>query len=314
MQKTIQEIIEIAKERLKEGESFSQIAKTFNIQSRTLKRNLPQELILKYGRKKKLNGCNILECINLYQAGNPKHILAKKFNVDYRTIHDNLNKFKIFRTTGEGRRKYKLKEDFFKVIDTEEKAYILGLLFADGYISSTNNSIGISLGEKDKEILEKINKIVYEGESTPLKLRKLESDKRQNQYILSMNSQKMCNDLIDLGCVRAKSLILEFPIISDNLLNHFVRGYFDGDGHIPKVLKASSTVIVGTIMFNKILQDKIKHLFTSSIYHYNKEKTTCTLVLSGEKNQLNFFNWLYKDATIFMNRKHQRYLNNLNLI
>ena len=45
----------------------------------------------------------------------------------------------------------------------------------------------------------------------------------------------MFNDLIKQGCVPNKSLILTFPNkhqVPKNLINHFIRGYFDGDGSI----------------------------------------------------------------------------------
>ena len=50
---------------------------------------------------------------------------------------------------------------------------------------------------------------------------------------LTFSSVEMCQDLTNLGAVRAKSLLIEFPdenIVPEKLMPHFIRGYFDGDG------------------------------------------------------------------------------------
>jgi hypothetical protein len=66
----------------------------------------------------------------------------------------------LLRKQDETARKHQiLNEKYFKNINTEEKAYILGLLYADGYIN--NNGFGITLTEIDKELLEKISIILY---------------------------------------------------------------------------------------------------------------------------------------------------------
>ena len=61
----------------------------------------------------------------------------------------------------------------------------------------------------------------------------------------------MFNDLIKQGCVPNKSLILTFPNkyqVPKNLINHFIRGYFDGDGSIYEYSKthAGSISFIGT--------------------------------------------------------------------
>ena len=43
-----------------------------------------------------------------------------------------------------------LKEDIFEVIDTPEKAYWLGFLYADGYVQTRGYMIALTLSSKDK--------------------------------------------------------------------------------------------------------------------------------------------------------------------
>jgi len=132
-------------------------------------------------------------------------------------------------------RKYSLNDNYFDVIDTEEKAYFLGLLYADGcnLFDKNNNVTTISLQEKDVKILERFN---YEIKSDrPLEFMYKNNDNHQNQYRLTMCSEQISTNLSLLGCTPRKSLTLKFPTeeqVPNHLIQHFIRGYFDGDGCI----------------------------------------------------------------------------------
>lgn len=137
-------------------------------------------------------------------------------------------------------RKYPLKEDFFDNIDTEEKAYVLGLLYADGNNNEERNSISLGLKETDKEILEKITALIQP--TKPLQYvdvscsRKKEGfENSQNQCRMVIASKHISHRLVKLGCGKAKTHILTFPTkeqVPSHLIRHFIRGYFDGDGSI----------------------------------------------------------------------------------
>src|SRR5690606_24292057 len=78
--------------------------------------------------------------------------ISKKFNVSSPTIQKLLRKEGIIRRVGESNLKYAQDNDFFKNIDTEEKAYWLGFLYADGYITQ-NNQLRINLSIEDENHL-----------------------------------------------------------------------------------------------------------------------------------------------------------------
>ena len=61
---------------------------------------------------------------------------------------------------------YTFDTHFFDEINTQEKAYVLGFLFADGYNYEKRGVVSLSLQEKDKEILDKISKSGYESLSS----------------------------------------------------------------------------------------------------------------------------------------------------
>ena len=120
-----------------------------------------------------------------------------------------------------------------------------------------------------------------------------------------------------MGCVPAKSLILKFPewLTDPELQRHFIRGHYDGDGgvHISDIRKnAVSTKITSTKEFcssvkNVILnQTGIKFGEPRSV-HKNEKNTYC-IDMSGARQIENFLKWLYKDATIYLDRKYNLYL------
>ena len=206
---------------------------------------------------------------------------------------------------------YKAKEidtDFFSKIDSEEKAYVLGFMYADGYI--TGKYFGFKQSAKDKEILEKIR--------TALK-----SDHKIGEYInnngygqgnaycsLIVNNEKMVSDLQKLGIVFNKSKILRFPNqeqVPFHLLRHFIRGYFDGDGSIYKVAQGNTYGIsfTGTQDFLTGISNFFRDNgvdTASQIYKYH-DKDIYDYKIGGRSNVKKVRDILYIDASIFMNRK-----------
>ena len=126
----------------------------------------------------------------------------------------------------------------FDTIDTEEKAYWLGFLYADGSLSSSTNTVELQLSNKDKEHLRKFSRFMkYNGE---IKTKANKKDKNENIYYescrVSFSNKHLWDTLNTQGCTPRKSLTLKFPnesIFGDkSLIRHFIRGYFDGDGSL----------------------------------------------------------------------------------
>ena len=126
-------------------------------------------------------------------------------------------------------------EFIFDSIDTEEKAYWLGFIFADGTISSTSNLFELSLKASDVEHLNKFNLFMKCTTKDKVKINKVSCGEIISERCRwhSKNSH-LKQSLIKLGCVPNKSLILMFPDKSifkdESLIRHFIRGYWDGDG------------------------------------------------------------------------------------
>lgn len=107
---------------------------------------------LKYSEKQ------IKEFGEYYKSGHSLKETAKKFDVNYHTLKQNLIRFG-YRTPNKKLENQRVKKIlYFDNIDTPEKAYLLGFLFSDGYIAKTTYgvSIGLALQLQDKYILEYI--------------------------------------------------------------------------------------------------------------------------------------------------------------
>ena len=251
----------------------------------------------------------IKECYETYHNINT---VCKIMKCGSKTVSDILEEFGIDKIPMSIiKRKYDIDDDYFEVIDTPNKAYALGIIFADGTISKNGNYISISLQERDKDILDVLNN-EYGGNRRLTYINyNNKNNNWQNQYMLSVCSKKMKDDIMKHGACPNKSLVLEFPKgVPDNLIRHFIRGYFDGDGNISK--KEDRCTLISTEAFCIELSSIVKEVLninSSIMYcHNNIEKTTRTFQIAGKHQVKMFLDWLYKDAEIFLKRKYDLYI------
>ena len=244
-----------------------------------------------------------------YEETKSIYKVAKFYNKNYKTIISLMDYYNIKRTVGsQGARKHYYDEDYFEIIDTEDKAYWLGFIMADGciYKGSDKNSfrLQINLKTDDKILLELFQKCIKSDY-------KIQDKVLNNKYHVStvkINSTKMCNDLIKHGVTERKSLICEFPVtVPDNLIHHFIRGYFDGDGCISVSdtdhLRYKFSIVGGKDMLEKIQE----YLPGTYLYHLKNRELIVELQTCNIENIRNIFNYLYKDATIFLPRKYNKF-------
>ena len=250
--------------------------------------------------------------------------IGKEFNCCHKTIARILEKNGIKRV-GKGRRKYYFDEHYFDIIDTQNKAYILGFLFADGNNYSSKGTISISLKEEDKLILEKMRKELKLDK--PLKFQDNSKDNHngyisKNSYILNLFSTYLCSTLNNVGMMPNKSLIVKFPtIIPNDLISHFVRGYYDGNGSIYRQIKnennhAISVTITSTDKFCESLVNISNDMIDLDCKIYdasNHNGITKVFTISGRNKAKVFLDWIYKDADMFLQRKYDRYCEYYNI-
>lgn len=259
--------------------------------------------------------------ISFYLSGLTTYQIAEKCECSQTFIMNTLKRGKIPRRTAQSyTRKYIPNEKFFEIIDTEEKAYVLGFLYADGnnYVKGTHSyEVSINLQEGDKIILEKMRDLL--SPNSPVKYLVASNPNWKNQYSLKINSKIMTQQLTALGCVPAKSLILQFPnwLTDLKLQQHFIRGYFDGDGSVYSK-KPSETghidwgwQITSTNQFcwavKNLLEDRLNIHFSSKLDHDETNDITSTISVGGNLQVRKVLDWLYQDATIYLPRKYEKY-------
>jgi hypothetical protein len=194
-------------------------------------------------------------------------------------------------------RKYNLNENFFDVLN-EKSTYWLGFLYADGYVRMKDGKSGelkLKLKDTDKCHIEKFLKDIECDK--PIKCG---IDNKSKFCSVTVYSNKMVNKLFELGCVNNKTQVIRLPILENDLMNHFIRGYFDGDGSISKVKKRPNSFnvsICSNILFNKDLL---------SFLGYGKDflfENYSVIKIWKLMDVINFRDYIYKNAETFLERK-----------
>lgn len=211
-------------------------------------------------------------------------------------------------------RKYKVNfnRSAFNKIETEEDAYILGFILADGYINEERNCLSIKLKQTDEDILIKINNYLgYEGN---IKYGYHTITKNKFCYIC-YNSKELIQNLKKYGIFQGKSTKeIPYKDIQNNLSKHYIRGIIDGDGYIMKNkirigLCGSKEVL--EFVFYYLKNNVELNLRKSKYITYDKTSNLYRLSFEGD-NALKIIDYLYTDSKIYLNRKYNLAMRKLN--
>jgi predicted transcriptional regulator len=208
-------------------------------------------------------------------------------------------------------RKYSLNENYFSLLDFVS-SYYLGFIAADGHLTNYENKFNyliMNLIESDREILENLkNNLLYDGKiySTPKR-------NGQNQSAIRICSNQLKLDINKYINTNNKTFELKWcKNIPENLIVHFTRGYFDGDGcvHLNKEKSNYSASIVGTENFLNGLKNFYNKSCNNKDGSIKVYKTYSHLVFGGKYVSKTFLDWLYKDSTeeTRLSRKYRKYL------
>lgn len=209
--------------------------------------------------------------------------------------------------------KYKKDLNYFKNIDTFDKAYILGFLMADGTITN-KGVVAFELSDKDIEILNYIKQQI-----SPDSIIKKYDRKRSfkgytwdsNTSILYIKSKNYYTDLKKLGVLPNKTYLNQnIPNIDSSLISHFIRGYFDGDGSIWECRGHLRISFTGE--FN-LLNELSSYLYKNNILSkrcvviQKKLQHDAYFTFGSEIDKRNFFNFIYNKAPFFLTRKFKKF-------
>lgn len=313
-QERLDEKYKEAKSRYINGESIKNICKDLNIGTRFLSNRLQLDNIKIRGKSStsvNIDEDTMIKIIDLYNKGNSIRTISDKLKINRHTISRELKQ----RGIDIKRKKYTSQEDIFEVIDTEEKAYWLGFLYADGYISKLNDNVQLIIQNRDYDHLCKFKEFCKSDH--PIKYTE---HVRDTGYIVKANSisiysKKMHSDLINKGCYVCKTPMIKFPTekqVPHEMMRHFIRGYMDGDGTIGIDKTNIFVGFVGTTEFLDGLQKIFKT--NNKLFKTGKNNIAFTYKVKGNIKALNILNYLYDDATIYLERKHEIYTKHKNYL
>lgn len=248
--------------------------------------------------------------------------LAKKYNVAQITLdiyfkENNILRRQVFV-------KETTKHDFFDIIDSEEKAYILGFYLSDGSI--TDNRFSIAISKNDLELVEKIRDILSPATTIYFTEEKINKQGIKSNPIckLQFTSTNIVNTLQKLGFGKGKTYLEKSVknIIPENLMRHFIRGYFDGDGNInhstptkkhtlssgEEKLYISNNYSYSIISKDPLLLNEIKTFLEFYVKVNDSKCRGCEVISVNRFEDIKIlYDLMYENASIFLRRKKLKF-------
>lgn len=238
--------------------------------------------------------------------------VCRKFDVSLPTFYKILKSRGVETYTKQSLYNQGVKEDFFEIIDSEVKAYFLGLLLADGFVYRNLREledtflIGLMLSEKDFYMVERFKSEINIR-------RKIVVDKRDGSGCISLTSNKMASDLAKFGVTENKTEHAYLPILEDkNLMRHMIRGIIDGDGFINSYISNRRNElfrigVCGTYATVKGLNDYLVDELDVFDRVVTKTENIYMVDWASRRDFESICNYLYDDATIYLKRKKDKF-------
>jgi hypothetical protein len=243
--------------------------------------------------------------------------LAEKYNVDRKKL-SRLLKSKGVTVRKDGKKP--IDSHYFDNIDTSAKAYWLGFLYADGCVGSFGShfyNVEVGLQERDIKQLEKLRDALHSKHSISKKSANLVYD--NGEYTehpvvrICFSDRYIYKALISHGCGPNKTFTVQFPTdIPFELMSHFLRGHFDGDGCIYDTNKSRGMSIVSASYdFIQSYKEFFKENYDFVLYESkskSKNGYLYQLGVNSKKSMIWLCNYLYADSdeSIRLDRKYEK--------
>ena len=307
---SIEQIQEVC-QRYESGETTRELGKAFDVCHPTILRYLVKAGIPRRSRtpaRKLTPKQENYVCIQ-YKAGKSTLQLAKELSVSFSLISRTLIRAQVPRRRKNTR--YSVgNPHYFDIIDSEVKAYWLGFIAADGHIQSTKDILLITLARRDREHLMRLRSAL----DTDYPVR----DYKYSTEIstIAIQESALVNGLVAQGLTQHKTFTLIWPNhISSDLLHHFIRGYVDGDGGFYATLnkyQKTPNIAFNVTSYEPFILSMQLHLMkkcnlskTKLAYRRAGIKSP-TLRYCGRLQVKRIFDYLYKDATVWLPRKRDK--------
>lgn len=203
-------------------------------------------------------------------------------------------------------RRHTCDHSFFNSIDSEDKAYWLGFLAADGYVGRTREVV-VVLKEGDRDHLDafkghlRVSHPIITAASPSVKARS------QRACRITITSPEIACAIAAHGIVGCKSFTMPWPTLHADLVRHYARGYIDGDGGFCRTATGRfQFYAVGNGPFLAGMQAWLMQacgLNKTRLDQRHKDSPIYTLRYSGERQLACIAMELYSDAHIYLPRK-----------
>lgn len=157
------------------------------------------------------------------------------------------------------KRKYQVNDNFFKEINSEEKAYLLGFFLADGSYClgrkcTKSYKFSIMLQKEDDNVIKLFKDNIIPDKQIQYKEAYIDKNnvKHKSTAFISWTSHIMNFDLEKFNIYPKKTYDIHFNFPFEKIPNEylwdFIRGFFDGDGQISysDITKQSTFALYGT--------------------------------------------------------------------
>lgn len=300
--------------------SIKSLAEKYNVNCYSTVSKVLGENGIKIIKPKLVPRNTIIEAAKYYSDNQISIInCAKKFKIGKNTLYNYLKENNSIKNDKNYQKDITYDKNFFDSIDSEEKAYWLGFIMADGYTKLDKNNnpaqTTIEISKKDINLLDAFKKSIKSNYIIRERSRTTVTGKISEVCSITISSHHLTKQLVSYGVVPNKTYIgfINEEIFGDNeeLIFHYLRGYSDGDGTINKNK--------GNYVFKLVIRSKsILNTITNWIKKYcNIDpkitiwENTYRLSIQNKKDYFIFLKKLYKNANIYLDRKYQNYLSHI---
>ncbi len=236
------------------------------------------------------------DMVTSYPRGETAHSIAKRYGTSHQVIIPVLVRQGVtLRSPQETYMKVSCNRQYFHVIDTEEKAYWLGFVTADGFImeakkQSQSPRVEIHLAKQDYQHLVKFKKALQASQVINMK---------EKSCSITIFSSEMAADLACHGVVPRKTFSTKPAMLAPDLMRHYWRGIMDGDGCLMKkalILVGDYEIMLG---FQQFVLSHCPYV-KASIY---RKENIYDFHVTG-KAIPTMLHVLYDGASVFLDRKY----------
>lgn len=248
------------------------------------------------------------EIVKFYKTKPMKQdVVAEKFNISLPSVIKILKEYRVKTYNKVQLFSPDLNEHYFDKIDTEEKAYFLGLIITDGCIHNTKGRqslIALTLQESDKYILERFKSAICSNKTV--------TNDGRGCVNINILSNTMVKSLKKYGINERKSLHTVLPQnIPQELYPHLIRGILDGDGSVSFYARQGRKCHVKAIRFcqgnENFLKDLVDCLYNNcgaiKVNTYQEKENLWSIAYRKDDSMMKIIQYIYKDATIYLIRK-----------